>query len=159
MRVIRGLDSLGEQKNPRRSWYCTIHLFQDSSYTTIEIHSVISSLNNLHSTILPSKNIIFILSTGALKKHVIEKSTVDSLVECGLKCASLLPDCKSINYVTKQHGSAICEINNSSKSDSHKDEFVQQHNSEYFEAITDENQDDSPNVNQVCMDVCVCACG
>ena len=67
---------------------------------------------------------------GALKGHVIEKSTVNSPVECGLKCASLLPDCKSINRINKHPGqSAICEINNSSKSHAHKDDFVRQPNS------------------------------
>ena len=57
---------------------------------------------------------------GALKGHVIDISTVNSLVECGLNCASLLPDSKSINYITKHPGqSAICEIDNSSKSHVH----------------------------------------
>ena len=95
---------------------------------------------------------------GALKGHVIEKSTVNSLVECGLKCASLLPDCKSLNYITKHPGqSAICEINNSSKSHAHKHDFVRQPNSEYFETIANENQQDNQDVKQVyvCV-VCVC---
>ena len=95
---------------------------------------------------------------GALKGHVIEKSTVNSLVECGLKCASLLPDCKSLNYITKHPGqSAICEINNSSKSHAHKDDFVRQPNSEYFETIANENQQDNQDVKQVYVCVaCVC---
>ena len=95
---------------------------------------------------------------GALKGHLIEKSTVNSLVECGLKCASLLPDCKSLNYITKHPGqSAICEINNGSKSRAHKDDFVRQPNSEYFETIANENQQDNQDVKQVyvCV-VCVC---
>ena len=97
---------------------------------------------------------------GVLKGHVIEKSTVNSLVECGLKCASLLPDCKSLNYITKHPGqSAICEINNSSKSHAHKDDFVRQPNSEYFETIANENQQENQDVKQVCMFVCVaCVC-
>ena len=67
---------------------------------------------------------------GALKGHVIEKPTVNSLVECGLKCTSLLLDSC---YITKHPGqSAICEINNSSKSHAHKDDFVRQPSSEYF---------------------------
>ena len=84
--------------------------------------------------------------TDALKGHVIEKSSVTSLVECGLKCAWLLPDCKSLNYVTEDYdqSAATCEINNSSKSHAHKDDFVRQPNSEYFEPITDENQDKNP---------------
>ena len=95
---------------------------------------------------------------GALKGHVIEKSTVNSLVECGLKCASLLPDCKSLNYITKHPGqSAICEINNGSKSRAHKDDFVRQPNSEYFETIAKENQQENQDVKQVCVCVaCVC---
>ena len=94
---------------------------------------------------------------GALKGHVIEKSTVNSLVECGLKCASLLPDCKSLNYITKHPGqSAICEINNSSKSHAHKDDFVRQPNSEYFETIAKENQQE--NVKHVYICVCVFLC-
>ena len=95
---------------------------------------------------------------GALKGHVIEKSTVNSLVECGLKCASLLPDCKSLNYITKHPGqSAICEINNSSKSHAHKDDFVRQPNSEYFETIANENQQDNHGLKQVYVYV-ACAC-
>ena len=91
---------------------------------------------------------------GALKGHVIEKSTVNSLIECGLKCASLLPDCKSLNYITKHPGqSAICEINNSSKSHAHND-FVRQPNSEYFETVANENQHENKDVKQVC--ACVC---
>ena len=95
---------------------------------------------------------------GALKGHVIEKFTVNSLIECGLKCASLLPDCKSLNYITKHPGqSAICEINNSSKSHAHKDDFVRQPNSEYIETIAYENHQDNQDVKQVyvCV-VCVC---
>ena len=89
---------------------------------------------------------------------MIDKSTVNSLVECGLKCASLLPDCKSLNYITKHPGqSAICEINNGSKSRAHKDDFVRQPNSEYFETIANENQQDNQDVKQVCVCVaCVC---
>ena len=97
---------------------------------------------------------------GALKGHLIDKSTVNSLVECGLKCAWFLPDCKSLNYITKHPGqSAICEINNSSKSHAHKDDFVRQPNSEYFETIANENQQENQDVKQVCMFVCVaCVC-
>ena len=96
--------------------------------------------------------IILFFITAALKGHVIEKSTVTSLVECGLKCASLLPDCKSLNYITKHPGqSAICEINNSSKSNAHKDDFVRQPNSEYFGTIADENQQENQDVKQVCV--------
>ena len=89
---------------------------------------------------------------------MIDKSTVNSLVECGLKCASLLPDCKSLNYITKHPGqSAICEINNSSKSHAHKDDFVRQPNSEYFETIAKENQQENQDVKQVYVCVaCVC---
>ena len=90
---------------------------------------------------------------------MIDKSTVNSLVECGLKCASLLPDCKSLNYITKHPGqSAICEINNSSKSHAHKDDFVRQPNSEYFETIAKENQQENQDVKQVYMCVCVFLC-
>ena len=86
---------------------------------------------------------------------MIDKSTVNSLVECGLKCASLLPDCKSLNYITKHPGqSAICEINNSSKRHAHKDDFVRQPNSEYFETIANENQQDNQDVKQVCVYAC-----
>ena len=97
---------------------------------------------------------------GALKGHLIDKSTVNSLVESGLKCASLLPDCKSLNYVTKHPSqSAICEINNSIKSYAHKNHFVRQPNSEYFETIANENQQENQDVKQVCMFVCVaCVC-
>ena len=92
---------------------------------------------------------------AALKGHVIEKSTVNSLIECGLKCASLLPDCKSINYMTKHPGqSAICEINNSSKSHADKDDFVRLINSEYFEPVSEENQHEIQDVNKVIF-VCV----
>ena len=99
----------------------------------------------------------------ALKGHVIEKSTVNSLIECGLRCASLLPDCKPINYITKHPvQSAICEINNSSKSHAHKDDFVRQPNSEYFETIPNaENQQENQDVKQVlvvCVGVCVSVC-
>ena len=87
---------------------------------------------------------------AALKGHVIEKSTVNSLIECGLKCASLLPDCKSLNYITKHPGqSAICEINNSSKSHADKDDFVRLINSEYFEPVTEENQHEIQDVKKV----------
>ena len=96
---------------------------------------------------------------GALKEHVIDKCTVNSLVECGLKCASLLPDCKSLNYITKHPGqSAICEINNSSKSHAHKDDFVQQSNSEYFEPIANANQQENQDVKHVLVCVCVVVC-
>ena len=96
--------------------------------------------------------------TAALKGHVIEKSTVTSLVECGLKCASLLPECKSLNYITVYPSkSAICEINNSSKSQAHEDDFIRQINSEYFEPVTDDFirqinsiRDENRNESQVC---------
>ena len=95
---------------------------------------------------------------GALKGHLIDKSTVNSLVECGLKCASFLPDCKSLNYITKYPGqSATCEINNSSKCQAHKDDFVRQPNSEYFETIANDNQQENQDVKQVYVCVaCVC---
>ena len=94
---------------------------------------------------------------GALKGHLIDKSTVNSLVECGLKCASLLPDCKSLNYITKHpNQSAICEINNSSKRHAHKDDFVRQPNSEYFETIANDNQVIEVYACVVC--VCVFLC-
>ena len=87
---------------------------------------------------------------GALKGHVIEKSAVNSLAECGLKCASLQPDCKSLNYVTKDHGqSAICEIDNSSKRHAHKDDFVRLINSKYFELNPEENQHEIQDVRKV----------
>ena len=72
-------------------------------------------------------------------------------MECGLKFASLLPECKSLNYVTAEDPSqsAICEINNSSKRHVHKDDFIRQANSKYFEPFTQENKDDSLEVNQV----------
>ena len=73
-------------------------------------------------------------------------------MECGLKCASLLPDCKSLNYITKHPGqSAICEINNSSKSQAHEDDFIRLVNSEYFGTIADENQQENQDVKQVCV--------
>ena len=87
---------------------------------------------------------------GVLKRHVIEKSTVNSLAECGLKCTSLQPDCKSLNYVTKHPGQpAICEINNSSKRHAHKDDFVRLINSKYFELNPEENQHEIQDVNKV----------
>ena len=91
---------------------------------------------------------------GTLKGHVIEKYTVSSLVECGLKCASLLPDCKSFNYITKHpKQSAICEINNCSKTHAQKNDFVHQPNSKYFEPIAVENQEENQIVSQVCVRV------
>ena len=90
---------------------------------------------------------------------MIEKYTVSSLVECGLKCASLLPDCKSFNYINKHPGqSTICEINNCSKSHAQKNDFVLQPHSKYFEPITVENQEENQIVDQVCVYVRVCAC-
>ena len=63
---------------------------------------------------------------------------------------TILPDCKSLNYVTVNPSkSVICEINNSSKSHAHKDDFGQQPNSEYFETIANENQQENQDVKQV----------
>ena len=114
---------------------------------TIEIHH---SDNHQITFVLPHSTTIkiyclyFLSILGELKGHVIEKSTVTSIVECGLKCVSLQPDCKSLNYITTDRGqSAICEINNSSKSHADKEDFVRQPNSKYLEPITDERQDAS----------------
>ena len=106
------------------------------------------------SLLQSSKKYCLYFPKGALKGHVIEKYSVTSLVECGLKCVSLLPDCKSLNYVTiypsKLH---VCEINNSSKSHTLKDNFFREPNSEYFEPISEENlhgkQDDGQDKTQV----------
>ena len=114
---------------------------------TIEIHH---SDNHQITFVLPHSTTIkiyclyFLSILGELKGHVIEKSTVTSIVECGLKCVWLQPDCKSLNYITTDRGqSAICEINNSSKSHADKEDFVRQPNSKYLEPITDERQDAS----------------
>ena len=78
---------------------------------------------------------------GALEGHVIQKSIAKSFVECGLKCLSLLPDCRSFNYVDEStSGFAICEINDNCQRYALEDDFVQRPNSEYFEPIADVNQ-------------------